>query len=107
MSRLKRFQHLEAPREGRPGEASSTTDERFANLEAERPAQPATPASTASRGGAAERFQRQVSEQPLALDARVTGEQQFIRCMRCEADNSRYARECIHCGTRLDTDEQR
>jgi predicted amidophosphoribosyltransferase len=48
-----------------------------------------------------------VSDPPLALDQRSTEEQQFIRCMCCEADNSRFAHACIHCGAPLQTDEQR
>ena len=105
MSRLKRFQHLESPRSERPGEGPRSTEGRFNRMEPERA--PGTPSPPPPQGAAAERFQRQVSEPPLALDTRDQGEQLFIRCMRCEADNSRYAQECTRCGASFQTAEQR
>lgn len=108
MSRLDRFKHLEAPRTGRGGDddASKKTEERFARVEKEQAPDQAPPAKPANRP-AAQRMARQVSDQPLALEARSTEEQQFIRCMNCEADNSRYAQSCVHCGSALWTDEVR
>ena len=104
MSRLDRFKRLEAPRTERAGdEASKKTEERFTRMEQERAPGEAPP----PRRPAAQRVERQVGDQPLALDNRSTQEQQFIRCMCCEADNSRYAQVCIHCGAPLQTDEQR
>jgi hypothetical protein len=35
------------------------------------------------------------------------GEQPFLRCPSCEADNGRFAVKCINCGSRLDTGEVR
>jgi hypothetical protein len=35
------------------------------------------------------------------------GEQPFLRCPSCEADNSRFASRCVNCGSRLDTEEVR
>jgi len=102
MSRLDRFKHLEAPRADRSGEGDKNTEERFNRVEQERAPSEARPPRPA-----AQRMERQVSDQPLALDQRSTEEQQFIRCMHCEADNSRYAHACIHCGAPLQTDEQR
>jgi hypothetical protein len=86
MSRLERFKRLEAPRTERSEGGKKT----------EAPLSPA-----------AQRMERQVSDPPLALDTRSNEEQQFIRCMQCEADNSRYAHACVHCGSPLQTDEQR
>lgn len=106
MSRLKRFQHLESPRAERPNDGPRKTEERFSRMESERapgeipPPPPPPPPS-------AQRIRTQVAEPSLALDPRDRVEQQFIRCMRCEADNSRYAQDCIHCGASLRTEEQR
>jgi hypothetical protein len=36
-----------------------------------------------------------------------TGEQPFLRCPSCEADNGRFAERCTNCGVRLDTPEVR
>jgi len=102
MSRLDRFKHLEAKRTDRSGEGDKSTEERFNRVERERAPGEAPPPSPA-----AQRMQRQVSDPPLALDQRSTDEQQFTRCMHCEADNSRFAHACIHCGAPLQTDEQR
>lgn len=103
--RMDRFKRLEAPRTERGGDdAAKKTEERFTRMEKERApgeAPPPPPRRPASR------MERQVSDQPLALDTRSKAEQQFIRCMCCEADNSRYAQVCIHCGAPLQTDEQR
>jgi hypothetical protein len=33
------------------------------------------------------------------------GEQPFLRCPSCEADNGRFAERCTNCGARLDTPE--
>jgi hypothetical protein len=35
------------------------------------------------------------------------GEQPFLRCPSCEADNGRFAERCVNCGARLDTAEVR
>ncbi|HYV43843.1 MAG TPA: hypothetical protein VFA20_03235 [Myxococcaceae bacterium] len=102
MSRLDRFKHLETRRAERSSEGDKNTQERFNRVEQERAPGEAPPPSPA-----AQRIQRQVSDQPLALDQRSTEEQQFTRCMHCEADNSRFAHACIYCGAPLQTDEQR
>lgn len=36
-----------------------------------------------------------------------SGEQPFLRCPRCEADNTRYAQRCINCSTPLGDEETR
>ncbi|HEY8208363.1 MAG TPA: hypothetical protein VIG99_12825 [Myxococcaceae bacterium] len=106
MSRLDRFKHLETRRTERGGDddAGKKTEERFARVEKEQA--PDRAPSPANRP-AAQRVARQVSDQPLALETRSKEEQQFIRCMGCEADNSRYAQSCVHCGSALWTDEVR
>lgn len=110
MSRFKRFMHLEAPRADRSPDAPRPTEERFSKMEEERvpSADLPPPPPPPPPGGTAERIQRQVSAPPLVLEGRPgTEEQLFIRCMRCEADNSRYAQECAGCGLSLHTPEQR
>jgi hypothetical protein len=103
MSRFDRFRRLEAPRTERAGEGGKKTRERFDRVEEERAPGEAPPSPRPST----QRVERQVSDQPLALDTRPKEEQQFIRCMRCEGDSSRYAAACVHCGASLQTDEQR
>lgn len=102
MSRLDRFKRLEARRAERAGEGAKNTEARFSHVEQERP-----PAEAPVSRPAVQRMERQVSEQPLALDTRSTEEQQFIRCMICEADNGRFAQVCVHCGAALQTEQQR
>ena len=76
--RLTRFLNLERPR--RPGEA------------------PQHEVATANR------FTGEPSGMALETDH---GEQPFLRCPRCEADNSRYERRCMNCQGPLDTEEVR
>ena len=76
--RLTRFLNLERPR--RPGEA------------------PQHEVATAKR------FSGEPSGMALETDH---GEQPFLRCPRCEADNSRYERRCMNCQGPLDTEEVR
>jgi hypothetical protein len=102
MSRLDRFKRLEAKRADRAGEGPKQTEARFNRVEKER-----APGEAPPPRAAPERIERQVGEQPLTLDTRSTEEQQFTRCMHCEADNSRFAQTCIHCGAPLQTEPQR
>jgi hypothetical protein len=44
-------------------------------------------------------------ESGVEIDVHPAGEQPFLRCPLCEADNSKYAARCINCQARLDTDE--
>jgi hypothetical protein len=68
---------------------------RFLNLERRRKPDAAPPHEVVSRG----RFDPR-PEIELSPDH---GEQPFLRCPSCEADNSRYAASCVNCGGRLDT----
>lgn len=71
---------------------------RFMNLERPRsPSEPAEPPVTKAR------FEPQ-AEIPLAADF---GEQPFIRCPSCEADNNRMAERCFNCQQPLLTPEAR
>jgi hypothetical protein len=76
--RLTRFLNLERPR--RPGEM------------------PQHEVATAGR------FTGSPSGMALQPDV---GEQPFVRCPRCEADNSRYAERCSNCQAPLDGDDVR
>jgi len=107
MSRFDRFRKLEAPRTERPADGPRKNQERFDWMEAERAPSDLPPPPPPPPGPAAQRIERQVSEQPLTLDPRNKQEQQFIRCMRCEGDSSRYADDCVHCGAALQTEAQR
>jgi hypothetical protein len=77
--RLTRFLNLERPR--RPGEAA-----------------PQHEVATKAR------FTGEPSGIALAPDS---GEQPFLRCPRCEADNSRYAERCLHCQAPMTGEEVR
>jgi hypothetical protein len=105
MSSLKRFLHLEGHRKDRGPSAPRRKDgpSRFSALE-----NPAPDASdgAASPAGTRQRFERQVTDQPLATAERAPEEQPFIRCMACHADNSRYAQSCINCSEALQTPAQ-
>jgi hypothetical protein len=69
---------------------------RFLNLEKKRPSreQPAHEVMTPGR------FKPE-PEMQLSPDH---GEQPFLRCPACEADNGRFAERCLNCGARLDTE---
>jgi hypothetical protein len=96
--RLTRFLNLERAR--KPSDTPHhgvVTKERFG---AERP----TPRQT---------DQHFREEREAQLDSGVeiekvsAGEQPFLRCPVCEADNSKYAVKCLNCSQRLDTEEAR
>jgi len=46
-------------------------------------------------------------ESGVEIETAPAGEQPFLRCPVCEADNSKYAVKCLNCSQRLDTDEAR
>jgi hypothetical protein len=46
-------------------------------------------------------------EAQLEIETASAGEQPFLRCPVCEADNSKHAVKCLNCSQRLDTDEAR
>lgn len=101
--RLRRFERLERARAGLPGgDEPPDAGGRFEGLETggEPPAGPSVP------GAAADRF-RPPPDRPPDLAPSADGEQPFLRCARCEADNARHAERCTHCGAELRTDEQR
>ncbi len=101
--RLRRFERLERARAGLPdGDEPPAVDGRFEGLEAGGgpPAGPRVP------DAAADRF-RPPPDRPPELAPSAAGEQPFLRCARCEADNARHAERCGHCGAELRTEEQR
>lgn len=105
MSSLKRFLHLEGQRKGRaPSPPAKVGPSRFSALENDRA--PGGPGEAPAPAGTVERFERQVSDQPLATDARSLDEQPFIRCMHCHGDNGRFAQYCINCSEALNTPAQ-
>ncbi|HTO95688.1 MAG TPA: hypothetical protein VMK66_01485 [Myxococcales bacterium] len=70
---------------------------RFLNLE--RPRAPGEkPHEVATRG-------RFTGEPPELAVERDFGDQPFLRCPRCQTDNSRYAQRCGSCATPLDSEE--
>jgi len=81
-------------------------DRRRRFLQIERPRQPGAPPASTAPSGHVDRF-RAAAEQPLEVDDRAEASQPFVRCCRCETDNTRYALRCTTCAAELDTDEQR
>jgi hypothetical protein len=63
------------------------------------------PASVSVPEAHVERFKLH-GQTPLALDAEPSVGQHFPRCVRCEAENGRFARECTTCGADLHSPEQ-
>jgi hypothetical protein len=125
MTRLRRFLHLERPRSApvdpeiapssraRFGAVDSTADELAAATPpaAERVpagAPPADGAGTDGGGGGAsmDRFREPVARAPDVAKP-APDAQPFVRCFRCETDNTVYAERCSTCGAPLDTPEQR
>jgi len=103
--RRSRFERLERPRrDGPDGDERPATGERFSDLGGggagrESPA-PRAPGSTGDRF-------REPEARPPEVDTAGQEEQPFIRCRRCETDNSRYGRACTTCGQDLHGPEQR
>ena len=73
---------------------------RFMNLERPHGESHTPPASIATR----KRFEGGASEFGVEFDF---GEQPFLRCPACEADNGRHAEKCINCQRPLQTPEVR
>lgn len=136
MTRLRRFLHLERPRNAAPepdlapssrrrfGAVDSTPDEIEAAApgaappgDAGEPAEAAKhePGASAPPGGApgsvsagpvAGRFGEPPARAPEVATP-ASDAQPFVRCYRCETDNSIYAEHCSTCSAELDTPEQR
>jgi hypothetical protein len=70
---------------------------RFLNLERPRSASKEEPRQPLN----AQRFE----PRPEIELARDVGEQPFVRCPSCEADNGKFAQKCINCSRPLDTPE--
>lgn len=109
MSRLRRFLHLERPRDGAgeagdAGESSPGTVGRFGGVE--RPAAATAPSAPRSSGADLDRFG---PEPPPAIELVETsaGERPFTRCLRCGMDHNVFATTCSGCNASLDTPEQR
>ncbi|ABC80066.1 hypothetical protein [Anaeromyxobacter dehalogenans] len=104
-SRLRRFLHLERPRDGgaAPDPATGAAD-RAARFGAVQPPGPAA-AGPSATGARLERFG---AEPEPALQLLDRGDRlPFTRCLRCGMDSHALAVECPGCGAALDTPEQR
>ncbi len=100
--RLRRFLNLERPRRQAPEAPAPPAEARFDRMEP-----PGEPLPAAGEPAAAlDRF-RAPPEHPLELAEPPAGSQPFVRCARCETDNSLYAASCAGCQADLGTDEQR
>ncbi len=115
--RRDRFLKLERPRPDAGPADPLPDEERFDGLGDPQPSGTPAPPPAASQApgpppgstgprSATDRF-RPPPPRPLDTAPAVDGEQPFVRCFECEADNSRYAASCTNCGARLDTEAQR
>jgi hypothetical protein len=102
--KLDRFKNLERAREG--GEAPSPSPSkhptgRFEAMENE-------PAQLEARGTSEslKRF-KPAEERPLELASGGASAQPFMRCMKCEADNTNFAARCFNCGDDLTSEPQK
>ncbi|HZH02624.1 MAG TPA: hypothetical protein VEY30_02500 [Myxococcaceae bacterium] len=104
--KFSRFRRLERTRgEGAKSEPAPTTPSRFGRVRV--PPAPVENGGTAERGHSPGRFAAPPDDGAVAVRERLPGEQPFIRCARCEADNSIYVQACINCDAALDSPEQR
>ncbi len=101
--RLRRFLNLERPRRTPSDEPTPEERARFRGVE--RPSQD-VPAAAPVPVEATDRF-REPRERPLDLVERSEEAQPFVRCLRCEMDNSVYAPVCQNCGADLSAADQR
>jgi hypothetical protein len=104
VSRLRRFLHLERPRQQAPEDADpdAATAERFEGVG--RPG--ASPSAPRSSGADLGRFGPE-PEPAIELVDIDAGERPFTRCMRCGMDHNVFVTRCGGCGASLDTAEQR
>lgn len=106
MPRLRRFLHIERPRdergEGAEDARPSGAADRFEGVERPGAAPPAPSTSGAGLG----RFGPD-PEPRIDLVETDAGERPFTRCMRCGMDHGVFATECAGCGASLDTEPQR
>ncbi|HEX5747777.1 MAG TPA: hypothetical protein VFZ09_16130 [Archangium sp.] len=98
-----RFLHLERARGEKPGPEGQVRLQDGGRFESVAGPGPEAPASVPEAH--VERFKLH-GQTPLALDAEPSRGQQFPRCVRCEAENGRFARECTTCGADLQSPEQ-
>ena len=115
MTRLRRFMHLERPRDAAiDPEVGPSSRERFGAVDATGdeleaappPPLPAGEAPPPPPGAAGDRFREPPARAPDVATT-TPGTQPFVRCYLCETDNSVYAERCVNCSAALDTPEQR
>ncbi len=100
--RRRRFEKVEKRRTASAPAASQRTAGRFDAVEARGEAPPASVAP----GTAGDRF-RAPAERLPEVESRRGGAQPFVRCARCETDNTIYTAICFNCQADLGTPEQR
>lgn len=103
-NKFSRFMHLERSRGEKPGNDGQVPLRDGGRFESVAGPSGEAPASVSVPEAHVERFKLH-GQTPLALDAPEQG-QHFPRCVRCEAENGRFARECTTCGADLQSPEQ-
>jgi hypothetical protein len=104
-SKFSRFLHLERSRGEKPHSDGQVPLQDGGRFESVAGPSGEAPASVSVPEAHVERFKLH-GQTPLALDAAPAQGQLFPRCVRCEAENGRFARECTTCGADLQSPEQ-
>ena len=104
-NKFSRFMHLERSRGEKPGADGQVPLQDGGRFESVTGPSGEAPASVSVPEAHVERFKLH-GQTPLALDAGSAQGQHFPRCVRCEAENGRFARECTTCGADLQSPEQ-
>jgi hypothetical protein len=104
-NKFSRFLHLERSRGEKPGPDGQVRLQDGGRFESVAGPGTEAPASVSVPEAHVERFKLH-GQTPLALDAEPARGQHFPRCVRCEAENGRFARECTTCGADLQSPEQ-
>jgi hypothetical protein len=104
-SRFSRFLHLERSRGEKPHSENQVRLQDGSRFESVTGPGEAPPSTVAVPEAHVERFKLH-GQTPLALDTVPARGQHFPRCVRCQAENGRFARACTTCGADLQAPEQ-
>jgi hypothetical protein len=104
-NKFSRFLHLERSRGEKPSADGQVRLQDGGRFESVAGPSADAPDSVSVPEAHVERFKLH-GQTPLALDEGPAGGQSFPRCVRCEAENGRFARECTTCGADLQSPEQ-
>lgn len=105
--RFSRFKNLEKGRREEAKAAPISAPGRFGSLERRPDAAPAAASAVTTERFAPSSAPASQPGVDLELAEVRAGDQPFVRCARCHVDSHALATVCSHCGTSLETAEQR